>query len=253
MTFDLDADEVWLAEEPSAARRPGLLSQGEYGPRVAVPLVLEVLRRYQVPATFFVPGRVAERYPHAVRQVLDAGHEVAHHGHTHRSPAGLTVQEEEEELVRGLEALRRTHGVTARGYRAPSWDISLRTVELLHRHGMVYSSNLMADIVPYRHPGTEVIELPVHWNLDDAAHFWFAQTSWSRKIATNEEAGAIWQAEAVGIDRLGGVCVHTFHPQIIGRPGRLELLERIVKAVAENDAIWSATAGEIADWVRGRR
>ncbi|WP_103529121.1 polysaccharide deacetylase family protein [Streptomyces sp. SM12] len=252
LTFDLDADEVWLAEQPSAARRPGLLSQGEYGPRVAVPLVLDLLRRYEVHATFFVPGRVAERYPHAVGSVLEAGHEIAHHGYTHRPPAALTAHEEEEELLRGLAALRATHGVTARGYRAPSWDVSAHTVELLHRHGLSYASNLMADIRPYRHPGTDVVELPVHWTLDDAAHFWFAQTSFSRTIATNEAAGAIWAAEAAGIDRLGGLCVHTFHPQVIGRPGRLELLERIVAAAAQDDAIWTATAWEIADWARER-
>ncbi|MDT0268840.1 polysaccharide deacetylase [Streptomyces sp. DSM 44915] len=251
LTFDLDADEVWLAEVPNAARRPGVLSQGVYGPNVAVPLLLEVLGRYGVAATFFVPGRVAERYPEAVRAVLDAGHEVAHHGYTHRAPASLTAQEEEEELARGIAVLRETHGVTVRGYRAPSWDVSVRTVELLQRYGLAYSSNLMADFRPYRHTGSDVVELPVHWTLDDAAHFWFGQTAWTRKLATNEEAGAIWRAEAAGIDRLGGLCVHTFHPQLIGRPGRLELFEDIVRAVAEAEGVWAATAAQVADWVRG--
>ncbi|MGP4110211.1 polysaccharide deacetylase family protein [Streptomyces sp. 4N509B] len=247
VTLDLDADEVWLAEDPSAGRRPGLLSQGVYGPRVALPLLLDVLKRYAVPATFFVPGRVAERYPESVEAILAGGHEVAHHGYTHRAPATLTAEEEEEELVRGLEALRRL-GATVRGYRAPSWDVSTRTVGLLAAHGLAYSSNLMADILPYGHPGTGVVELPVHWTLDDAAHFWFAQTSFSRTIATNEEAAAIWTAEAEGIARLGGVCVHTFHPQIIGRPGRLSLFEDLVRETAENGAVWTATAGDIAEW-----
>src|SRR5262245_23645035 len=59
-TFDLDAEEVWIADE-QADDRPGVLSQGTYGPKVAVPLILDILRRHRVAATFFVPGRVAER------------------------------------------------------------------------------------------------------------------------------------------------------------------------------------------------
>ena len=62
-TFDFDAEEVWIADDPANANRPGVLSQGTYGAKVAVPLILEVLARQEVSATFFVPGRVAERYP----------------------------------------------------------------------------------------------------------------------------------------------------------------------------------------------
>jgi len=82
-TFDFDAEEVWLAEDPENANRPGVLSQGTYGAKVAVPLILELLERQGLRATFFVPGRVAERHPERVREMVAAGHEVGHHGYTH--------------------------------------------------------------------------------------------------------------------------------------------------------------------------
>ena len=63
VTVDFDAEEVWIGEHPDNARRPGVLSQGTYGAKVAVPLVLDVLARVGLRATFFVPGRVAERHP----------------------------------------------------------------------------------------------------------------------------------------------------------------------------------------------
>jgi len=85
-TFDFDAEEVWLTK-PANADRPGVLSQGTYGAKVAVPLILAMLERVGVTATFFIPGRVAERYPERVREILAAGHEVGHHGYTHTSPA----------------------------------------------------------------------------------------------------------------------------------------------------------------------
>jgi hypothetical protein len=99
-TPDLDGEEVWIANL-QAADRPGVLSQGTYGPKVAVPLILDILRRHQVAATFFVPGRVAERHPGAVRAILTDSHEIGYHGYTHRSPADLSAAEEESELVLG--------------------------------------------------------------------------------------------------------------------------------------------------------
>jgi peptidoglycan-N-acetylglucosamine deacetylase len=100
-TFDFDAEEVWIGEDPENADRPGILSQGTYGAKVAVPLILDLLQRNAIRATFFVPGRVAERHPDRVRAIVDRGHELAHHGYTHRSPTTFDADEEETELVKG--------------------------------------------------------------------------------------------------------------------------------------------------------
>src|SRR3954469_3780827 len=89
-TFDFDAEEVWIGEDPANADRPGALSQGTYGAKVAVPLILELLAAKGVTATFFVPGRVAERHPTRVEAIVAAGHELAHHGYTHTSPSSLS-------------------------------------------------------------------------------------------------------------------------------------------------------------------
>lgn len=244
-TFDFDAEEVWIGEDPENATRPGVLSQGTYGAKVGVPAILELLARHRVLATFFVPGRVAERHPDRVRQIVAEGHELAHHGHTHRAVTSLDAAEEELELRRGLDVLRTfTTGIS--GYRSPSWELTARTLELVAECGLSYTSNLMDDIRPYRHPNTGIIELPVSWVLDDAAHFWFDGASWSRKIATNEEVRSIWMAEFDGIRAMGGAWVLTAHPQIIGRPGRLRLLDEMLGHVTSQDDVWVATAREVA-------
>jgi peptidoglycan/xylan/chitin deacetylase (PgdA/CDA1 family) len=247
-TFDFDAEEVWIAEDARNAERPGVLSQGTYGAKVGVPEILRVLERAGVTATFFVPGRVAERHHGRVAEIVAAGHELAHHGYTHASPAEMSREGEEAELMKGLEVLR-SFGMQISGYRSPSWDHGPHTLELLEAHGFTYSSNLMDDIRPYRHVSSSIVEVPIHWILDDAPHFWFGVESWTKTIATNAHVQSLWQEEFLGIRRLGGACVFTMHPQIIGRPGRLTLLEDLVGFVQGHDDVWVATTGEIASRV----
>src|SRR5258708_14535851 len=76
-TFDFDAEEVWIGEDPENANRPGVLSQGTYGAKVAVPLILDLLSWHQVQATLYIPGPVAERHPRRVAELVAAGPELA--------------------------------------------------------------------------------------------------------------------------------------------------------------------------------
>src|SRR5579859_998372 len=80
LTFDLDAESGALARDPETAERPVALSVGHYGPNVAVPRLLALLRKQAIPATFFVPGWVVEHYPSTIEAILRDGHELAHHG-----------------------------------------------------------------------------------------------------------------------------------------------------------------------------
>ena len=244
-TFDFDAEEGIIGGDPANADRPGVLSQGTYGTKVAVPLVLELLAAKGVTATFFIPGRVAERHPGRVEAIVAAGHEVAHHGYTHTSPTSLSRDEEDLELAKGSEVLR-SFGTEVIGYRSPAWDFSKATLGLLEKHGFAYSSNLMDDLRPYRHEGKDLVELPIQWILDDAAHFWFdGRESWTRRISTPSEVREIWEAEFAGIRDLGGAFVLTMHPQVIGRPSRLALLDGFIAHVRRHTDVWVTTCREM--------
>jgi peptidoglycan/xylan/chitin deacetylase (PgdA/CDA1 family) len=248
-TFDFDAETVWLANHPENADRPGVLSQGQYGPRVGLPLILSLLRNQGIPATFFVPGRVAEDHPDSITAILSHNHELAAHGYTHTPPDTFSRQEEENELLRARATLE-AFGEPISGYRSPEWAVSPHTVGLMAAHGFAYASNLMNDLRPYLHPGTNLIELPVHWTLDDAAHFSFDSDHWTRKIATPSEVLEIWRAEFEGIYELGAAFILTLHPQIIGRPHRLALLADFITFVKSHQRAWLATCAEIATAAR---
>ena len=68
ITFDFDAMCVWA--NTAALKSPTPLSRGEFGARVGVPRILEVLAREQVSATFFTPGHTIDTYPALCRRIL---------------------------------------------------------------------------------------------------------------------------------------------------------------------------------------
>lgn len=248
VSFDFDAEEVWIGENPANADRPGVLSQGRYGPAVGVPLILRMLRKHQITATFYVPGKDAQRHPDAVRAIIAEGHEVAHHGHSHTNPTQLTEAEERAELTDGLRALREL-GADAVGYRSPSWDFSSHTLDLLQEVGMLYSSNLLDNIIPYLHSTHDLVEVPVSWILDDAPHFWFANDTWAKTIRSPREVLDVWLPEIDGIAALGGHVMLTFHPFLVGRPSRLQFLDTVLGHLAQTGA-WIAPTHRIAEHTR---
>ncbi len=142
LSFDVDAEAPILAEGDHYAEDLSTMSHQACGPRVGVPGFLELLATYEIEATFFVPGVSAERWPGTVEKILDAGHEVALHGYSHRVLSGMTTGEQHRDLESGLQALARL-GVQPLGYRAPSWRLTQATLDLLARHGIRYDSSLM--------------------------------------------------------------------------------------------------------------
>ncbi|MBL3700570.1 polysaccharide deacetylase family protein [Leucobacter luti] len=244
LSFDFDAEEVWIGENPANAHAPGVLSQGRFGPRVGVPLILDLLNRAEVRGTFYVSGKDALRHPESVRSIIQAGHEVAHHGHSHTSPTTLNRVEEEHELQLGLETLRDL-GADVVGYRSPSWEFSEHTLDLLVSAGFEYSSNLLDHVLPYRHEAHDLSEVPVSWLLDDAPHFWFANDTWEKTIRSPREVLDVWLPEIDGIAALGGHVMLTTHPMISGRPSRLAMLDTVITHLQETGA-WIATTREIA-------
>jgi peptidoglycan/xylan/chitin deacetylase (PgdA/CDA1 family) len=251
LSFDVDAEAVWIDRDPRNRDRPVVLSHGTYGPRVGVPLLLDLLARYGLKATFFVPGWTAEQHADAIRAIAGSGHEIGHHGYLHETVDGLPPAAEEEILLRTSDFLERLVGARPRGYRAPHWDLTPNSVGLLAKHGFLYSSNMMDDFVPYLHPGSTLVEVPVHWTLDDGVYFTFvSHPPRDRQIYAPSTVLSAWRDAFHAYHRHGGCFVLTMHPQTIGRPERLDMLETLLREMRETDGVWFATAAEVADYCR---
>jgi peptidoglycan/xylan/chitin deacetylase (PgdA/CDA1 family) len=272
LTFDFDAMSGWIARGMTS---PGPISRGEFGPHVGAPRILELLARHRIRSSWYIPGHTLETYPDACRRVAEAGHEIGHHGWTHRPPATLSRDEEEEELVRANDAIRALTGRGARGYRSPSWDLSAHSVDLLLEHGFVYDSSMMADdYIPYRvrkgdvialeQPAvfgaeTRLIEMPISWTLDDYPHFEFLRTpTWV--LPGNMNANGVlqnWIDDFLYLSRNleWGVITYTFHPFVIGRGHRMIALEKLIERLKQENAVFMTledAAAEYAARTQGR-
>jgi peptidoglycan/xylan/chitin deacetylase (PgdA/CDA1 family) len=254
LTYDFDTQSGFIARGMTT---PTPLSRGEFG-ALASRRILNFLNAQGIRSTWFVPGFTIESYPQECADVLEGGHEIAHHSWAHIPNASMNRQEEEADLVRANEAIVRLTGKKARGYRSPAWDLSGATIDLLLAHGFSYDSSMMGgDYTPYlARRGDQVelgkpyqfgdasnlIEMPISWSLDDHPHFEFIRTrEWvmpglqsARTVMQNWHDEFLYMAKTVD----WGVLTYTMHPYVIGRGYRMLAFEDLVAKLVAGGAVF---------------
>ena len=137
--------------------------------------ILEQFARWDIRATFFTLGWVADRYPAIVRQIAAGGHEVASHGYAHELIHKLTPQQFQDDVTRAKNVLEAIGGAEVKGYRAPTFSLNSRTewaFRILEETGHTYSSSTYpvrhdlygdpdAPRFSYRPDGGSLLEIPM--------------------------------------------------------------------------------------------
>lgn len=226
LTFDVDAEAGLGADYAAAAGRLSTLSEARFGVVRGLPRILDLLRDLELTATFYVPGATVERHRERIAAIVEAGHEVGHHGHHHLRDTDLDSRGRRAEIEDGLAALRLI-GVVPEGYRSPAWELTTETLELLREHGFRYDSSCMGDDRPYFEG--EMLELPVHWSLDDWPFFGFG----SARAGDPDAWRRTWAAELDDAWEERRLVTLTMHPEIIGRGYRLLALAELLRDARE--------------------
>src|ERR1700730_6957531 len=242
-TFGLDPETLWMA---AAGTRRGAPAHGGLVRVEAVPRILALLEKAEIRASFFIPAWTAAHYSDTVRAIAAAGHEIGCHGDEHERVSELEPKQEEAILKKSLETLTPLAGRRPGGWRAPAWQLSASSLDLVPKHGFEYSSNMMDRLVPYLHPvahGRRLVEIPVAWVLDDAPFFMFTG---QRSIQAPGPVLQGWITEFDGITGAHGVTTFTFHRRIIGRPSRLACLREVLDHVKHTPRVWTAPLADIA-------
>ena len=251
LSFDPDHETGVLREGSTSV---GRLSQGQYGSRAGIPRILELLRRHDLKASFFVPGVVAKLYPDEQKHIVADGHEIGMHGWIHERTSPLPEEVERELMARAFDTLTKATGQQPVGVRVPSWDFSPNTLKLIREMGLLYDSSLMADDEPYElvEDGvpTGVVELPVEWIKDDAPYFNMNRFEAIRPYTPPSGVLEIFRREFDGAVAEGGLFLLTLHPHISGHRSRMAILEELVRHMKATPGIWFATHDEVARYCK---
>ena len=242
LSFDVDTISIWMGSPDATA-----FSRGEFGV-VGTRRVLKLLKQHNILGTFFVPGLTAKTYPRLVEEIAQEGHEIAHHGNHHESPARLSREQERQVLEDGTKILEEITGKRPMGWRSPGWYVSENSLELLVEAGFSYDSSLMSHDVQISRCragdrwtkgegvtfGNEVdlIEVPIAWHLDDFP--WFEYIPPKGGNLTNPSAVLeTWLGDLNYARKYepGGTLTYTMHPQVIGRGHRMLMLEQLIEEI----------------------
>jgi|TARA_B110000438_G_scaffold303621_1_gene366032 peptidoglycan/xylan/chitin deacetylase (PgdA/CDA1 family) len=229
----------------------GPLSQGQYGARVALPRIVNLMNEENIPATFFFPAWSLKLAPEQADLIKNSGqHEIGVHGWIHEMNTALDRPTEARLLRQAVEAIEQIIGERPIGYRAPSWNHSPNTLEIVRELGFIYESSLMHDDRPYEllqdGEPTGIVELPVEWILDDAPLF----NPLGSRYMNPRDVMQVWIDEFDRAWEEGTMFLLTMHPHVIGHRSRIIALEGLIDHIKTKDGVWFGTHAEAALWVR---
>jgi polysaccharide deacetylase family protein (PEP-CTERM system associated) len=123
--------------------------------------ILEIFRNFQITATFFCLGYIAENNPKLIEAIQKDGHEIGTHGYAHQLVYNMTPDEFRKDLIASINILEQITGEKVVGYRAPYWTItkdSYWALDILAEEGLKYD----ASIYPIKTHIFGIPESPMH-------------------------------------------------------------------------------------------
>jgi peptidoglycan/xylan/chitin deacetylase (PgdA/CDA1 family) len=230
------------------------LTQRQYDTRCGVYRILEILRRYQIKATFPVTGLTAEWYPEVVDAIAADGHEIATHGYRHVPLFRLDRDEERQEIEAATRAVATTSGRTPAGWRSPMYSTTPNTIELLAEAGYVWNSDFHNDDLPYllETGGRTMVEIPAgldDWELSliqvpESVTMGGVPYSSPRHVTDIlvSQFNMLYQ-ESVNAPRIMQYCMH---PKITGQPYRSWGLQQVIEHMRSHEGVWFCSMEELA-------
>jgi peptidoglycan/xylan/chitin deacetylase (PgdA/CDA1 family) len=251
LSFDSDHETSELKEGGGSI---GRLAWGQYGNRVGIPRIEALLKKYDIPASFYVPAVTALLHPDEQRRLIDAGHEIGIHGWIHERQSELSRQNERELMLRALDTIEKVVGIRPTGLRSPSADFSENTLDLMVELGLEYDSSLGADDDCYELESfgkkTGIVEMPFEWVRDDAVYFMMNRWAGLRPYTPPEAVLDIWKRELIAAYESGGIFELTMHPHIITYRSRIWILEELIRYARSLPGVWFARHDEVARYAK---
>lgn len=220
----------------------------DYGVRVGIWRMMEVMEKYGVKGTVALNSDVCQHYPRIIEAANALGWEWMGHGTNNSTMINSQPEEEERQIVKTVvDTIERSTGTRPRGWLSPGLTETHRTLDLLAAAGIQYVANWVNDEQPYpvRVKSGAILSLPYSVEINDYVAFLeqgqsgedFAQTICDQFDVLYEDGA-----------KTGRVMAIALHPFLIGHPHRSKHFDRALAHITSRSEVWMATGGEIADW-----
>jgi peptidoglycan/xylan/chitin deacetylase (PgdA/CDA1 family) len=219
----------------------------EYGMRVGLWRIADVLDAAGVKATVALNALVCEHYPRAVEEMKKRGWEFMGHGTTNsESLAGLNFDKENEVIQTILKTIEQSTGQRPRGWLGSGLAETYNTLDILAAAGVVYCGDWNSDDQPYplKVKSGRLYSIPYCMEINDIPLYirkGYTGEQYYRSVMDQFET---LYAESEGQPRVMGI---PLHPMITGQPLRIKYLQRVIAEIKRYDRVWFATGSEIVD------
>jgi len=233
-------------EVPAGERELFQESTFEYGARVGIWRLIETFTSYGMTPSVFACGLALERSPEVTARLIEIGSDFIGHGYRWIPHTGMTAEQQRLDIRRCINAIRVCTGQRALGWftRPPS---TIHTRGLLAEEGLLYDCDAVNDDLPYFVEVRERPFLVVPYSLDvNDTKFFKNQFFTGRDFAEYAiDAFDVLYSESARTPRMMSIGLHS---RIIGRPGRLNGLVRLLEHVGRHDHVLVTTRNAIADF-----
>ncbi|WP_330233677.1 polysaccharide deacetylase family protein [Nocardia sp. NBC_00508] len=250
--------EHYQVDRPSTSIFPGTaglapdpLNYGwrDYGPRVGIWRVIDVLDRHGIRASALLNSDVAEHNP----QIIAAGVRrnwawLAHGKNNSIFQADMAVDEERAHLADVVATIERATGRRPRGWMGPALTETFQTPRLLAELGLDYVLDWTNDDQPYRLSVPGVLSVPYSVELNDNTLFLGKATSGPDFVQIVRDQLDQLYAESADSGRVMALALHPF---VIGQAFRIKYLDQALDYVATHPGVWLTTSDEIAGHYAG--
>lgn len=217
----------------------------DYGARVGIWRLAEVLDRFEIRATVALNSDVCDAYPRIIEQGLARRWEFMGHGQTNtRRLIAMTAEEEAEVVHRSLQRIERAVGRRPDGWLSPGLQETWQTLDLLAGAGLTYVADWVNDDQPYFMEVGErrLISVPYSQELNDKRFEDRGINAAQFEEMIRRQFDVLYEES----EHSARVMAIALHPYIIGVPHRIRALEAALAYVHGHPGIWWATGAEIA-------
>lgn len=228
---------------------PDVLGYGvrDYGNRVGLWRLFEVLDRHGIRATVSLNLSVFEHFPELLGECEQRGWDYMCHGlYNTRYLWGLPEEDEAAEIAECVATYRRLTGRPLAGWFSPAMSMTLRTPDLVAEAGIKYYCDYPCDDQPFplKVRSGRLLSMPYTVDLNDAVVARQGHESDVFAAMIIDQFDTLY-AEGAGSGRVMSIAVH---PYLMGQPHRIRHLDEALAHICAHPGVWQATGEEIADW-----